>query len=61
MTVIEIALGDGAYLHNPVTEIAVAAGATLTHIRLQDEGAAAFHLAPSTPTCSTPGSTTRSP
>ncbi|MEJ1978111.1 MAG: Fe-S cluster assembly protein SufD [Acetobacteraceae bacterium] len=45
LTVVELALGRGAYLHNPVTEIAVAANATLTHIRLQDEAPGAFHLA----------------
>jgi len=45
LTVLETAMGDGGYLHAPVTEIAVAAGATLTHIRLQHESATAFHLA----------------
>ncbi len=45
LTVIELCLGRGRYLHNPVTEIEVAAGATLTHIRLQDESPDAFHLA----------------
>jgi Fe-S cluster assembly protein SufD len=45
LTVVEVALGRGRYLHNPVTEITVAAGAALTHIRLQDEAADAFHLA----------------
>ena len=45
LTVIEVALGRGRYLHNPVTEIEVASGATLTHIRLQDESRDAFHLA----------------
>ena len=44
LTLIEVALGDGAYLHNPVLEISVGAGATLTHLRLQDESRAAFHL-----------------
>lgn len=44
LTLLETSLGDGAYLHNPVTEIDIAAGATLTHIRLQDESLAAFHL-----------------
>ena len=42
---LEIAIGEGAYLHNPVTEITVGAGAHLTHIRLQDESTDAFHLA----------------
>jgi Fe-S cluster assembly protein SufD len=45
LTVIELAMGAGRYLHNPVTEIEVAAGATLTHVRLQDEAVDAFHLA----------------
>lgn len=44
LTLLETSLGDGAYLHNPVTHIDVAAGAALTHIRLQDESLAAFHL-----------------
>jgi Fe-S cluster assembly protein SufD len=45
LTVIEIAMGTGQYLHNPVTEIEIGAGAALTHVRLQDEAAHAFHLA----------------
>ena len=45
LTIIELALGRGRYLHNPVTEIDIAAGARLTHIRLQDESPEAFHLA----------------
>jgi Fe-S cluster assembly protein SufD len=44
LTVLETSLGDGTYLHAPVTELHVAEGATLTHIRLQDESPAAFHL-----------------
>jgi Fe-S cluster assembly protein SufD len=44
LAVLETSLGDGAYLHAPVTELHVAAGATLTHIRLQDESPSAFHL-----------------
>jgi len=44
LTVLEIARGQGTYLHNAVGEVAVAAGATLTHIRLQQESAEAFHL-----------------
>jgi Fe-S cluster assembly protein SufD len=44
LTLLETSLGDGAYLHAPVTELYVAEGATLTHIRLQDESTAAFHL-----------------
>jgi Fe-S cluster assembly protein SufD len=45
LTLVEIAIGEGTYLHNPVTEIDVADGATLTHIRLQDESSTAYHLA----------------
>ena len=45
LVVVELALGRGRYLHNPVTEVQVAAGATLTHVRLQDEAQGAFHLA----------------
>jgi Fe-S cluster assembly protein SufD len=44
LTVIEMALGEGVYLHNPVTEITLGAGAVLTHVRLQDEAPQAFHL-----------------
>ena len=45
LTVLETALGNGTYLDAPVTEIQIADGATLTHVRLQDESPAAFHLA----------------
>lgn len=45
MLLLDISIGDGAYLHNPVTEIHVAAGAGLTHVRLQDESSSGFHLA----------------
>lgn len=45
LVLFETALGDGAYLHAPVSEIRVADGAMLTHIRLQNESAAAFSLA----------------
>jgi Fe-S cluster assembly protein SufD len=44
LTVIELAQGNGVYLHNPVTEIRVAEDAVLTHVRVQDESLAAFHL-----------------
>ena len=44
LTVLEIARGEGAYLHNAVTEAVVAEGAALTHIRLQQEGEGAFHV-----------------
>ncbi len=39
-----VSSGDAAYLTNAVTEISVAAGATLQHFRLQREGQRAFHV-----------------
>lgn len=44
LTLIEVSVGQGTYLHNPVFEVVVEEGATLVHIRLQDESATAFHL-----------------
>src|SRR5262249_14708208 len=44
LALLEISHGDGAYPHNPVFEITVAEDAVLTHVRLQDEAPAAFHL-----------------
>ncbi|MCO6415578.1 Fe-S cluster assembly protein SufD [Siccirubricoccus sp. KC 17139] len=46
LTLIETATGPAGtrYLHNPVYEIELAEGATLTHARLQQEGSAAFQL-----------------
>jgi Fe-S cluster assembly protein SufD len=44
LTLLEISVGQGAYLLNTVAEIHVAEGANLTHIRLQDEAAGAFHI-----------------
>ncbi|MBN8892823.1 MAG: Fe-S cluster assembly protein SufD [Rhodospirillales bacterium 70-18] len=44
LTLIEICMGEGAYLHNPVLSATIEAGATLTHLRLQDEAKGAFHL-----------------
>jgi Fe-S cluster assembly protein SufD len=44
LTVVEISAGQGTYLLNTVAEIHVAPGAHLTHIRLQDEAATAFHV-----------------
>ena len=44
LTLVEISLGDGAYLHNPVISATVDAAATLTHLRMQNESSAAFHL-----------------
>jgi Fe-S cluster assembly protein SufD len=44
MTLLEISAGQGTYLLNTVAEIHVADGASLTHIRLQQEAASAFHV-----------------
>jgi Fe-S cluster assembly protein SufD len=44
LTLIETATGRGQCLHNPVFEIEVAEGATLTHGRLLQEEATVFHL-----------------
>ena len=44
LTILEVTRGAGQYLHNAVTEVTVAEAATLTHVRLQDEGTAAFHV-----------------
>jgi Fe-S cluster assembly protein SufD len=45
LTLIESCAGEGRTLHNPVFEISVAEGATLTHARINEEDRAAFHLA----------------
>jgi Fe-S cluster assembly protein SufD len=45
LVLLETAIGNGTYLHNPVTSIEVADDAALSHVRLQDEAATAFHLA----------------
>ena len=44
LSLVEITRGEGTYLHNAVTTIHVAEGATLTHARLQQESPEAFHL-----------------
>ena len=46
-TVIEdyVALSDGVYFNNAVTEIAVAANARVRHVKLQRESLASFHIA----------------
>jgi Fe-S cluster assembly protein SufD len=44
LSLIEVARGEGTYLHNAVTSVSVAEGATLTHARLQQESDAAFHI-----------------
>lgn len=44
LTIVEVARGEGTYLHNAVHEIVVGNGATLAHVRLQEESAEAFHV-----------------
>jgi Fe-S cluster assembly protein SufD len=44
LTLLELSIGDGAYLHNPVIEVRVAEDAVFTHVRLQNEAPSAFHL-----------------
>jgi len=44
MTLLELSLGEGSYLHNPVFEVLVAEDAVLTHVRLQNESPTALHL-----------------
>ena len=44
LTLIDVSLGRGTYLNNPVFDIEVAEGATLVHLRLQDDATDAFHL-----------------
>jgi Fe-S cluster assembly protein SufD len=44
LTLIEMAFGEGTYLHNPVLEAEIAVNATLVHLRVQDESPTAFHL-----------------
>jgi Fe-S cluster assembly protein SufD len=44
LTLLELSVGDGTYLHNPVVEVHVAEDAVLSHVRLQNESPAAFHL-----------------
>ncbi len=46
-TVVEryLPAGDGTYFTNAVTEIVVGEDAVLDHVKLQQEGAAAFHVA----------------
>jgi Fe-S cluster assembly protein SufD len=45
LVLLEVATGEGTYFHNPLMQVSVAAGARLTHARLQDEAAGAFSLA----------------
>ena len=45
LALVELSRGHGTYLHAPLFDIALADGAHLRHIRLQQESAEAFHLA----------------
>jgi Fe-S cluster assembly protein SufD len=45
LTIIDVSMGQGLYWHNPVTDIALHEGAVLSHYRLQDESAEAYHTA----------------
>jgi Fe-S cluster assembly protein SufD len=45
LTVVERFLGNGTYFNNAVTEIAVGADAVVDHVKLQQEGATAYHIA----------------
>jgi Fe-S cluster assembly protein SufD len=45
LVLVEMSIGDGRHLHNPVSEIHVDDGAMLTHVRTQTESTDAFHLA----------------
>ena len=45
LVLLESSVGVGEYLHNPVIEVDVAGGASLVHVRMQDEAPGAFHLA----------------
>jgi Fe-S cluster assembly protein SufD len=44
LTLVEIGAGHGTYLHNPVLDAHIAAGARLAHLRLQIESPHAFHI-----------------
>ncbi len=44
LTLLELSRGQGVYLHNPLTELNIGAGAALVAVRLQEESHGAFHL-----------------
>jgi Fe-S cluster assembly protein SufD len=44
-SILEVAVGEGQYFHNAVSEIVVGSGATLVHARLQQEATSAIHVA----------------
>ncbi|MDE2198302.1 MAG: Fe-S cluster assembly protein SufD [Rhodospirillales bacterium] len=43
LTLVQLAIGEGVYLHNEASTIRVEEGAALAHLRIQDEAAGAFH------------------
>ncbi len=43
-TIVERYCGEGAYWTNTVTTVSVGAGASLTHVKVQDEGPEAIHF-----------------
>ncbi len=45
LTIIEVAQGSGAYMHDPVWDITLGPGARLDHYRLQDESVQSVHIA----------------
>ncbi len=45
LTLLDVSIGRGVYLHNPVFEAKVEDGGHFTHVRLQQDAEAAFHLA----------------
>ena len=44
LTLFELSIGSGRYLHNPVFSVELAKDAVLTHVRLQDEPSTAVYL-----------------
>lgn len=44
LSLVEVAIGRDVYFHNAVAEIAVGEGATLRHVRLQEEADRALHV-----------------
>jgi Fe-S cluster assembly protein SufD len=44
LTLLDMSVGEGTYLHNPLFEVHVGPDAVLTHVRLQSESPTAFHL-----------------
>ena len=44
LTLVEISAGDGTYLQNSVMEIQVGPGATLRHVRMQNDATSAFSV-----------------